>query len=72
MMSKRSLESFMREATVLKSLTYVKAKGKYYFMQLYLNLTGFPKLSMCAYNSEICIIVEELLGINLETLRKKH
>lgn len=59
MMSKRSLDSFMREATVLKSLTYVKAKG-------------FPKLHMCAYNGDICIIVLDLLGINLETLRKKY
>jgi len=35
--NKSFLESFMREATVLKSLTYVKAKG-------------FPKFLMCAYN----------------------
>ena len=27
---------------------------------------------MSAYNEDICIIVTELLGINLETLRKKY
>lgn len=26
---------------------------------------------MSAYNEDICILVEELLGVNLETLRKK-
>ena len=27
---------------------------------------------MSAYNDDICILVEDLLGINLETLRKKY
>ena len=27
---------------------------------------------MSAYNEDICILVEDLLGINLETLRKRH
>ena len=27
---------------------------------------------MSAYNEDICILVEELLGVNLETLRKKY
>lgn len=27
---------------------------------------------MSAYNEDICILVEELLSINLETLRKKY
>ncbi len=27
---------------------------------------------MGAYNEDICILVEELLGINLETLRKRY
>lgn len=27
---------------------------------------------MSAYNEDICILVEDLLGINLETLRKKY
>ena len=35
-------------------------------------LIGFPKMYMCAKNNEICVIVEELMGQNLETLRKKH
>jgi serine/threonine protein kinase len=32
---------------------------------------GFPQMMMSAYNDDICILVEELLGMNLETLRKK-
>lgn len=27
---------------------------------------------MSAYNEDICILVEDLLGVNLETLRKRH
>ena len=27
---------------------------------------------MSAYNEDICILVEDLLGMNLETLTKKH
>jgi hypothetical protein len=27
---------------------------------------------MSAYNEDICILVEELLGVNLETLRKRY
>jgi hypothetical protein len=33
---------------------------------------GFPKMLMSAYNEDICILVEELLGMNLESLRKKY
>jgi hypothetical protein len=27
---------------------------------------GFPKMLISAYNEDICMIVQELLGINLE------
>ena len=27
---------------------------------------------MSAYNEDICILVQELLGVNLETLRKRY
>ncbi|CDW79713.1 serine threonine protein kinase [Stylonychia lemnae] len=59
MLKKKSMDSFVREATVLKSVNYLKHPG-------------FPKMLMSAYNEDICILVEELLGQNLETLRKKY
>ena len=27
---------------------------------------------MCAYNENICVLVMDLLGLNLETIRKKY
>ena len=66
------MDSFLREATVLRSLNYIKANGTIFY-KIINNLLkiGFPQMLMSAYNEDICIIVCELLGQNLETLRKK-
>ena len=70
MLKRKSMDSFLREATVLKSVNFVKASGRLNFNVT--PLLGFPHMLMSAYNEDICILVEELLGINLETLRKKY
>lgn len=63
------MDSFLREATVLRSLNYIKANGKGSYSLI--ETLGFPSMLMSAYNEDVCIIVSELLGPNLETLRKK-
>lgn len=71
MLRKKSMDSFLREATVLKSVNYIKASGNHH-LTIFTIILGFPYMLMSAYNEDICILVEELLGINLETLRKKY
>lgn len=61
------MDSFLREATVLRSLNYIGASGKNRLP----NSPGYPQMLMSAYNDDICLIVQDLLGQNLETLRKK-
>jgi hypothetical protein len=84
MLKKKSMDSFLREATVLRSVNYLKHSGKLEFIhraasysnlslkpKLISHLIGFPQMLMSAYNEDICILVEDLLGMNLETLRKR-
>ena len=70
MLKNKSMDSFLREATVLKSVNFIKASGN--TRPLYYYNLGYPQMIMSAYNDDICILVEELLGINLETLTKQH
>lgn len=67
MLKNRSYESFKRESTILNSLSSIKAKGS-----AKSKLVGFPELLLSAFNDDICIIVQQLFGTNLETLRKKY
>ena len=73
------MDSFLREATVLRSVNYLNHSGKLINSLLFrisdsfiFTCLGFPQMLMSAYNEDICILVEDLLGVNLETLRKRH
>jgi hypothetical protein len=66
------MDSFLREATAIRSCNYIKASGKNFVVILIFWWIGFAQMLMSAYNEDICIIVTDVLGINLETLRKRH
>lgn len=54
MLKKKSMDSFLREATVLRSVNYLKHSGKNFNKHFSL---GFPQMLMSAYNEDICILV---------------